>query len=320
MTDAVDTVDPLAQLRLDGKVALVTGASSGIGARCARVLDALGATVVLAARRTDRIQALADSLAKGDAATCDVSVPGASATLVDDAVGRHGRIDVVVANAGISNVVPALREQTDRFAEVVTVDLVAPFELARAAAAHMRERGEGGAIVNVASAAAFSSTTVLPQASYVAAKTGLVGLTRELAVQWARYGIRVNALCPGMFPTEMTRRARPVARAAERVRGAGPLAPDRPPRRARRGHRLPLHVGQQLHDGPGRGGGRRRRPLTSERRSNTPLVGAMVVTERGAVRLRGSTAAHTGGEAGSIPTPLPAHPHVAPRLLPVGGG
>lgn len=199
-----DVVDPFAQLRLDGKVAVVTGASSGIGARTARVLDALGATVVVAARRTDRVEALAASLAKGDAATCDVSVPGASAALVDDAVERHGRVDVVVANAGISNVVPALREQTDRFAEVVTVDLVAPFELARAAAAHMRERGEGGTIVNVASAAAFSSTSVLPQASYVAAKTGLVGLTRELALQWARYGIRVNALCPGMFPTEMT--------------------------------------------------------------------------------------------------------------------
>jgi len=204
MTDAADAVDPLAQLRLDGKVAVVTGASSGIGARCARVLDALGATVVLAARRTDRIEGLAASLAHGDAATCDVSVPGASAALVDGAVERHGRIDVVVANAGITNVVPALRERTDAFAEVITVDLVAPFELARAAAAHMRERGEGGAILNVASAAAFSSTAVLPQASYVAAKTGLVGLTRELALQWARYGIRVNALCPGMFPTEMT--------------------------------------------------------------------------------------------------------------------
>ncbi len=201
MTDAFD---PLAQLRLDGKVAVVTGASSGIGARAARILDALGATVVVAARRTDRIEALASSLARGDAATCDVSVPGASASLVDGAVERHGRVDVVVANAGISNVVPALREQLDRFTDVVLVDLVAPFELAQAAAMHMKVQGEGGTIVNVASAAAFSSTTALPQASYVAAKTGLVGLTRELALQWARYGIRVNALCPGMFPTEMT--------------------------------------------------------------------------------------------------------------------
>jgi NAD(P)-dependent dehydrogenase (short-subunit alcohol dehydrogenase family) len=101
-------------------------------------------------------------------------------------------------------VVPALREPVDRFADVVTVDLVAPFELIQAAARHMREAGQGGTILNVASAAAFMSTPFLPQAAYVAAKTGLVGLTRELALQWARYGIRVNALCPGMFPSEMT--------------------------------------------------------------------------------------------------------------------
>jgi hypothetical protein len=197
-------VDPFALMRLDGKVAIVTGASSGIGARTARVLDALGARVVVAARRTERVEALAATLSNGSAATCDVSVPGASAALVAEAIDRHGRVDVVVANAGITNVTPALREQVGRFAEVITVDLVAPFELAQAAAAHMRERGEGGSIVNVASAAAFSSSVVLPQASYVAAKTGLVGLTRELAVQWARYGVRVNALCPGMFPSEMT--------------------------------------------------------------------------------------------------------------------
>src|SRR5436190_19966123 len=87
---AMAEIDPLSQFRLDGLVAIVTGASSGIGARAAQVLDALGATVVVSARRTDRIEALAASLKKGDALTCDVSVPGASTALVEQAVERHG--------------------------------------------------------------------------------------------------------------------------------------------------------------------------------------------------------------------------------------
>ena len=197
------TIDPLSSFRLDGKVAVVTGASSGIGERFARVLDALGATVVASARRTDRIEALAEELANGHAIACDVSVPGSSTALVAEAAEKHGRIDVVVANAGITEVTPATRETPERFAEVVNVDLIAPFELARAAVPHMRAVG-GGSVVNIASAAAFSTSPLLPQASYVASKTGLVGLTRELALQWARYDIRVNALCPGMFPSEMT--------------------------------------------------------------------------------------------------------------------
>lgn len=199
-----DLIDPLAAFRLDGSVAVVTGASSGLGARFARVLDALGATVVVAARRLDRLEALVSSLDHGEAMTVDVAVPGASAALVDAVVERHGRVDVVVANAGITETTPALKEPLERFAEVVAVDLVAPFELAQAAVRHMREAGRGGSIVHIASAAAVGSTPLLPQASYVAAKTGLVGLTRELAMQWARYGVRVNALCPGMFPSEMT--------------------------------------------------------------------------------------------------------------------
>lgn len=199
----MDSLDPLSSFRLDGKVAVVTGASSGIGERFARVLDALGATVVVSARRVDRIEALAKELANGDAIACDVAEPGSSAALVNEAAAEHGRIDVIVANAGITEVTPAARETPARFAEVVNVDLVAPFELAQAAVPHMRAVG-GGSVVNIASAASFRVSPLLPQASYVAAKTGLVGLTRELAMQWARYNIRVNALCPGMFPSEMT--------------------------------------------------------------------------------------------------------------------
>ena len=198
------TLDPLAAFRLDGKVAIVTGASSGLGGRFAQVLDSLGAAVVVSARRTDRIEKLAASLSHGEAIPCDVSQRGASAALVASTIERLGRVDVVVANAGVTETTPAIKESVDRFAEVVDIDLVAPFELAQAAAQNMRERGEGGSIVNIASGASFRSSPLLPQASYSAAKTGLVGLTRELALQWSRYNVRVNALCPGMFRSEMT--------------------------------------------------------------------------------------------------------------------
>ncbi|GAC1309064.1 MAG: glucose 1-dehydrogenase [Acidimicrobiales bacterium] len=197
MTDSI-----LDRFRLDGKVAVVTGASSGIGVGFARTLDQLGATVVVSARRTDRIESLAKELANGAAMTCDVGQEGASAALVDAVVERFGRVDVIVANAGISNLAPAIKDS--EFAHVVHIDLVAPFEIAQAAARHMRTAKNGGSIINVASAAGFGSTVMLPQAGYVAAKTGLIGLTRELAFQWARYDIRVNALCPGMFPSELT--------------------------------------------------------------------------------------------------------------------
>ena len=168
------------------------------------MLDALGATVVVSARRRERIEELAAGLQHAHAIQADVSQPGASAALVEASVERAGQLDVIVANAGITAVVPALREPVEGFTSVVNVDLVAPFELAQATVAHLRQRGAGGSIVMVASAAAFSSSPLLPQAGYVAAKTGLVGLTRELAMQWARYDVRVNALCPGMFPSEMT--------------------------------------------------------------------------------------------------------------------
>jgi len=197
-------VDPLALFRLDGQVAVVTGASSGIGERAARVLDRLGAKVIVAARRAERLEVIAASMYDGHPYVCDVSEAGASAAMVDRIVADYERLDIVVANAGIAAVMPAIRESVTQFLEIINVDLVAPFELMRAAAIHMRDQKHPGTLINVASGAAFASSAFLPQASYVAAKTGLVGLTRELALQWARYGVRVNALCPGMFSSEMT--------------------------------------------------------------------------------------------------------------------
>jgi NAD(P)-dependent dehydrogenase (short-subunit alcohol dehydrogenase family) len=196
---------PLASFDLAGRTAIVTGASSGLGGRFAQVLHGLGATVVVSARRKDRLDALVSGLgSRAIAIEADVSVAEANDALVAAAVEHTGRLDIVIANAGIANTKTAMKESVDEFAQVVHVDLVAQFAIARAAAIHMRANKHPGSIVMIASAAGHASDVMLPQAGYCAAKTGLVGLTRELGLQWARHGIRVNALCPGMFPSEMT--------------------------------------------------------------------------------------------------------------------
>ncbi len=218
-----DAFDPLRPFRLDGRVVILTGASSGLGARFACVLDALGATTILAARRLDRMTVLASSLKRAEAVACDVGVSGANEDLVKHVMATHGRLDAVIANAGISNPVPAVKEDPEAFRHVVNIDLVAPYALARAAVPAMRAGGNGGSIVMVSSVAAFVSTPFLPQAGYVAAKAGLAGLTRELATQWSRYNIRVNALCPGMFPSEMTTDVVENAAVKDAFEGAIPL-------------------------------------------------------------------------------------------------
>jgi NAD(P)-dependent dehydrogenase (short-subunit alcohol dehydrogenase family) len=196
-------IDPLQPFRLDGRVAIVTGASSGLGDRFARVLSAAGARVVVAARRAERLDALVSELRDAVAVACDLTEPGAPERLVTTAVEQCGQIDIVVNNAGMSDPVPALEETTEHFRGIVELNLVAPFELARAAATFMVEQG-GGSIVNVASISGLVGTGQIPEAGYAASKGALVNLTRELAAQWARRGVRVNALAPGWFHTEMT--------------------------------------------------------------------------------------------------------------------
>ncbi len=199
--------DPIARFRLDGKVAVVTGASSGLGARFARVLDAAGARVVIAARRLDRLEALAAELRDAVVVVCDLREPGAPEALIESAVDRAGRLDVLVNNAGVTVISKALDETTEIFESTVRLNLVVPFVLAREAARHMIERpdGTGGVVVNIASLVGLVASGRIPQASYAASKHGIVGLTRELAAQWARKGVRVNAIAPGWFESEMTR-------------------------------------------------------------------------------------------------------------------
>jgi NAD(P)-dependent dehydrogenase (short-subunit alcohol dehydrogenase family) len=197
-------IDPLAPFHLDGKVAIVTGASAGLGARFARVLDAAGAQVVLAARRVDRLEALALELRDAHAVPCDLAEDGAPSALVAAALAHYGRVDVLVNNAGRSDPTPALDQSTDHFAATLRVNLVAPFELARDCAQAMTVSGAGGTIVNVASIWGLVGVGQIPEAGYAASKGGLVNLTRELAAQWARKGVRVNCLAPGWFRTEMT--------------------------------------------------------------------------------------------------------------------
>jgi NAD(P)-dependent dehydrogenase (short-subunit alcohol dehydrogenase family) len=207
MSMTVDTrtaLDPLAPFRLDGKIAIVTGASSGLGARFARVLDAAGAKVVLLARRVDRLEALAAELDDALPLACDLLVPGDIERAVDATLERYGRIDVLVNNAGAVDAEPAVDEPVERFQEVLAINLVAPFALAQRAARAMLAQGSGGTIVNIASILGLVGVGQIPQAGYAASKGGIVNLTRELSAQWARQGIRVNAIAPGWFETEMT--------------------------------------------------------------------------------------------------------------------
>jgi NAD(P)-dependent dehydrogenase (short-subunit alcohol dehydrogenase family) len=185
------------------QVVIVTGASSGLGEQLARMLAAAGAVPVLAARRADRLALLQEELPGVDTVACDVTDAGDRDRLIETVIERHGRLDGLVNNAGVGATGPALRMGVDAFAHVLEVNLTAPFALSCLAASRMRANG-GGSIVNVASVMGLRSIGEIPDAAYVASKAGIIGLTRELASQWGRYGIRVNAVAPGFFASEMT--------------------------------------------------------------------------------------------------------------------
>ena len=188
-----------------GRVAVVTGASSGLGARFARVLLDNGARVVVAARREERIAAIA---AEYGAERClavltDVADPASVQAMVAATTAHFGSLDILVNNAGTTHVAPALDETEEEFRRVLDTNVVGLFACCRSAGRVMIEQGHG-AIVNVASTLGFVGIGRIPQAAYTASKGAVVNLTRELAAQWARKGVRVNAIAPGWFPSEMT--------------------------------------------------------------------------------------------------------------------
>ncbi|MGI5128013.1 SDR family NAD(P)-dependent oxidoreductase [Pseudonocardia sp. CA-107938] len=180
---------------LTGRTALVTGASSGLGDRFARVLAAAGATVWATARRKERLEQLAAEVPGLRPVPCDVSSEADRVALME----RTGPLDVLVNNAGTGSVAKPHAETPAEFVDVLQTNLVAPFHLAQLAAT----AGGPLSIVNVSSIVGLVSTAPRGGASYAASKAGLIGLTRQLAGHWGRAGVRVNALAPGWFRTEI---------------------------------------------------------------------------------------------------------------------
>ena len=195
---------------LRGRAAIVTGGGSGIGRQMAGALAELGADLVLCARKVERCEEAAAELAGSGVRTlalrCDVRNPEDVAAVVRRTVEELGSLDVLVNNAGTSWGAPAEDTPLEGWQKVLDVNLTGVFLFSRAAGRVMIERG-GGSIVNIASVAALrgSPPGAMDAIAYNASKGGVVSFTRDLAHKWARHGIRVNAIAPGWFPTEMSR-------------------------------------------------------------------------------------------------------------------
>jgi NAD(P)-dependent dehydrogenase (short-subunit alcohol dehydrogenase family) len=203
-------VSVLELFRLDGRVVIVTGASSGLGVSFAQAFAEAGADLVLGARRVDRMAHTATLVEQAGRRVhthqTDVADPDQCQQLVDAAMAEFGRVDVLINNAGVGTAVPATRETAEEFRAVIDVNLNGSYWMAQACGRVMKT---GSAIINISSVLGLT-TGGLPQAAYSASKAGVMGLTRDLAQQWGgRKGIRVNALAPGFFVSEMTDELKP---------------------------------------------------------------------------------------------------------------
>jgi NAD(P)-dependent dehydrogenase (short-subunit alcohol dehydrogenase family) len=200
----------LDRFRLDDKVVIVTGASSGLGVSFAKACAEAGADVVLAARRVDKLEGTAELVRSSGrralSVATDVADPAQCQAMVGAAMAEFGHVDVLVNNAGVGTAVPATRETPEEFRAVVDVNLNGAYWAAQACG---RVMTPGSSVVNISSILGIT-TAALPQAAYSASKAAIAGLTRDLAQQWGtRKGIRVNAIAPGFFKSEMTEQYKP---------------------------------------------------------------------------------------------------------------
>lgn len=186
---------------LNGRTALVTGASSGLGAHFAETLAKAGARVIISARRAEALEALAARLREGGHQIDVLPLDVTSSSNVDQAADALSQVDILVNNAGVVRSKPALDQDEDDWDAVVDTNLKGMFLMAKAAGRSMKAHGRGGAIINIASILGLRQAGgVLP---YAVSKAGVIQMTKTLALEWARYGIRVNAIAPGYVDTEL---------------------------------------------------------------------------------------------------------------------